>query len=536
MIEHCDFLVIGSGIAGLSFALKVADAGRVAVVTKLSAEEGSTKYAQGGIASVFSEDDDFELHVRDTMIAGAGLCREDVVRMVVEAGPARVRELIDWGVEFTRTSDLTDLEYDLHLEGGHSRKRILHAKDITGDVIERALLARVASDSRITLYDHTMAVDLITRRKLGKRAGEDRCCGAYVLDTRTGRIRALVARATLLATGGSGKVYLLTSNPDVATGDGLAIAARAGADIANMEFFQFHPTCLYHPHAGNFLISEAVRGAGAELVDREGREFMSRYDERGSLAPRDIVARAIDHEIKVSGRECVYLDLGRIPRTDIKSHFPNIYERCLRFGIDITRDPIPVAPAAHYQCGGVVTDMRGASSIPGLFAVGEVACTGLHGANRLASNSLLEAVVYAHNAADVARSMAERRPDDGEIPLWDPGRATDSDESVVVTHNWEEIRRFMQNYVGIVRTERRLRRARSRIEFIKKEIQQYYWDFKVTKDILELRNIAVVADLIILCAMRRNESRGLHYNMDFPNLDETQPPRDTIIRGYPGLA
>ncbi|MCC6160434.1 MAG: L-aspartate oxidase [Deltaproteobacteria bacterium] len=536
MIERVDFLVIGSGIAGLSFALKASKYGRVAVLSKLGADETATKYAQGGIATVFSDEDDFDLHVRDTLVAGAGLCREDVVRHVVESGPARVRELIDWGVEFTRSSGLADEEFDLHLEGGHSRKRILHAKDITGAVIEQALLARVAEHPDIAFHEHHMAIDLITRKRLGLAGDGDRCFGAYVLDIKSGEIRAVVSRATLLASGGSGKVYLITTNPDIASGDGVAMAARAGADIANMEFFQFHPTCLFHPHAGNFLISEAVRGAGAVLVDANGVEFMHKYDERRSLAPRDIVARAIDNEIKVSGRECVYLDFTRVGADEIRSGFPNIHERCARFGIDITRDLIPVAPAAHYQCGGVCTDLNGETTIPGLYAVGEVANTGLHGANRLASNSLLEAVVFSHNAAVHAAAGCAEAPAADRIPDWDPGRAIDSDESIVVTQNWEEIRRFMHNYVGIVRTNRRLRRAKSRIDFLKREIHQYYWHFCVTKDILELRNIAVVADLIIMSAASRAESRGLHYNTDHPHTDDRRPPQDTIIRNYPSLA
>jgi L-aspartate oxidase len=532
MDQGCDFLVIGSGIAGLTFALKAAEAGSVFIVTKLGPDETNTKYAQGGIASVFSDVDNFGLHMNDTLVAGAGLCHEDVVRMVVEAGPGRVRELIDWGVEFTKKDTGSDVSYDLHLEGGHSRKRVLHAADITGAAIERTLLRRAAEHKNIRIFDHHMAIDLITRRKLNPAVEYDRCLGAYVLDIRGGEIRAMTAATTLLATGGAGKVYLLTSNPDVASGDGLAMAARAGAAIANMEFVQFHPTCLFHPLAGNFLISEAVRGAGAVLVDFSGGEFMQKYDARGSLAPRDIVARAIDNEIKVSGRECVFLDFTRVPADQIRKGFPNIYQRCHAFGIDITKDFIPVAPAAHYMCGGVLTGKDGQSTIPSLYAIGEVACTGLHGANRLASNSLLEAVVFSHEAA---LSAVRHRTDEYArvtIPPWNAGTAIDSDESVVVTNNWDEIRRCMQNYVGIVRTDRRLARARNRIDILKNEIKEYYWNFVVTKDLLELRNIAVVADLIVTSAMMRRESRGLHYNLDCPKNDDSRPPADTVIYNY----
>ncbi len=528
MINNCDYLVIGSGIAGLSYALKAAAGGTVVIVTKCGPEETNTKYAQGGIASVFSDKDDFELHVRDTLIAGAGLCHEDVVRMIVEDGPARVRELIEWGVKFTKNAEEPE-GYDLHLEGGHSRKRILHAADLTGAAIEQALLERVREHPGITMLDHHMAVDLIMKRKIDGDWHNDRCLGAYVLDTRTGEIPGYVARATLLATGGTGKVYLVTSNPDIASGDGVAVAYRAGAAVANMEFMQFHPTCLFHPMARNFLITEAMRGAGAVLVDKNGRQFMQNYDERGSLAPRDIVARAIDSEIKKSGSECVYLDITHKPAEEVKTHFPNIYRQCLRFEIDITKDLIPVAPGAHYQCGGVLVDKDGKTTVKSLYAVGEVSCTGMHGANRLASNSLLEAAVYAHKAAQSAAAEEANTIDTNRIKPWDPGHATDSDEMVVVTHNWDEIRRLMQNYVGIVRTDRRLERAKARIDNMKKEIRQYYYDFIVTQDLLELRNLAEVADLIIRCAMERRESRGLHYSLNCPEAREDDQPKDTVI-------
>jgi L-aspartate oxidase len=528
MTQKCDFLVIGSGIAGLSYALKAAACGPVIIVTKCGPEETNTKYAQGGIAAVYSDQDDFDLHVRDTLEAGAGLCHEDVVRMVVESGPARIRELIDWGVEFTR--DAQEREgYDLHLEGGHSRKRILHAADLTGAAIEKALLERVREHPNIKILDHHMAVDLIMKRKIDGDIENDRCLGAYVLNTKSGEIPAYVAKTTLLATGGMGKVYLVTSNPDIASGDGIAIAFRAGAAVANMEFMQFHPTCLFHPLARNFLITEALRGAGAVLVDKNGREFMQRYDKRGSLAPRDIVARAIDSEIKKSGSECLYLDITHKPASEVKTEFPNIYQRCLRLDIDITKALIPVAPGAHYQCGGILVDKDGKTTIPSLYAIGEVSCTGMHGANRLASNSLLEAAVYAHRAAGSSTSEDAKIIDPNLVKTWDPGHATDSDEMVVVTHNWDEIRRLMQNYVGIVRTDRRLERAKTRIDNLEREIRQYFWDFTVTQDLLELRNLAESADLVIRCAMARRESRGLHYSLDCPEAGKTDHSKDTIV-------
>ncbi|MCB9475646.1 MAG: L-aspartate oxidase [Deltaproteobacteria bacterium] len=534
MSEQSDFLVIGTGIAGLVYALKVARFGTVNVLCKREPEEGNTRYAQGGIASVATSEDNFATHIQDTLIAGAGLCREDVVRQVVEAGPERVRELIDWGVRFTHGHNgaTHEMEYDLHLEGGHSTKRIYHAEDRTGVEIERALLERVRQEPNIRVFEYHMAIDLITTAKLRQFSGANRCVGVYALDEKAGKVRAFVARTTLLATGGSGKAYLLTTNPDVASGDGVAMAARAGVPVANMEFIQFHPTCLYHPMAKNFLISEAVRGAGAKLVDENGRRFMDKYDERGELAPRDVVARAIDHEIKTRGVECVYLDFSGQNAAEITEGFPGIYERCYELGIDITTDLIPVAPAAHYQCGGVVVDSKGRTSVAGLYAVGEVSCTGLHGANRLASNSLLEAAVFAHEAsADAARADLPL-PSPKDVPEWDAGSATDSDETVVVSHNWDEIRRCMQNYVGIVRTDRRLLRAKARIDFLQREIWEYYWNFVVTRDLLELRNIAVVADLVVTSAMRRRESRGLHYNLDCPETFDAVPAKDTCISDY----
>jgi L-aspartate oxidase len=526
-----DFIILGSGIAGLSFALKVAPRGRVAIVTKKDRAESNTNYAQGGIASVTSKEDSVELHVRDTLTAGAGLCRENVVRTIVEEGPARIQELMELGMKFSeRDAPAEDggKELDLGKEGGHSKRRILHAKDVTGREIESALLAAVAQQPNIQIFENHIAIDLITSQKLG-HAGANHCLGAYVFDKKGGRVWAFTAPVTLLATGGCGKVYLYTTNPDIATGDGVAMAYRAGAAIANMEFVQFHPTCLYHPKAKSFLISEAVRGEGGVLKTFEGHEFMEAWHPLKSLAPRDIVARAIDSEMKKSGAEHVWLDITHRPAQFIIGRFPNIYQTCLRYGIDITKEPIPVVPAAHYQCGGVVTNVDGETDIAGLYTVGEAACTGLHGANRLASNSLLEALVCAHRAAKkvVVRSLP---PVDSKIPLWQSGEAHNPDEMVVVSHNWDEIRRLMWDYVGIVRTNKRLARAQKRIANLQEEIHEYYWNFIVTSDLLELRNIATVAELIVRCASMRPESRGLHYNLDYPQAKPDWAQRDTRLR------
>src|SRR5215471_528632 len=530
-MKQFDFVILGSGIAGLSYALKVATSGRVAIVTKKDRAESNTNYAQGGIAAVTSKEDSVELHVRDTLEAGAGLCKEKVVRAIIEEGPARIAELIQLGMHFSEREIPRShgaRELDLGKEGGHSKRRILHAKDITGREVERALLAAVAAQPNIQIFENHLAIDLITSQKLGY-VGNHRCLGAYVFDKNTGRVETFAALVTLLATGGCGKVYLYTTNPDIATGDGVAMAYRAGAAIANMEFIQFHPTCLYHPRAKSFLISEAVRGEGGVLKTIDGVEFMDDYHPLKSLAPRDIVARAIDSEMKKSGADYVVLDITHKPAAFVRERFPNIYETCLRYGIDITREPIPVVPAAHYQCGGVMTNVDGETDIAGLFAVGEVACTGLHGANRLASNSLLEALVCGHRAAERAVAV-DLTPARAKIPLWHSGNAHNPDELVVVSHNWDEIRRCMWDYVGIVRTQKRLQRAQQRIANLQAEIHDYYWDFIVTADLLELRNIATVAELIIRCALMRPESRGLNYNLDFPEPNPEWAQKETVLR------
>ncbi len=527
MLFRCDFLVIGSGIGGLSFALKAACHGNVIVITKHAMAESSTLYAQGGVASVLSKDDTFESHIQDTLRVGDGLSKTDIVEMVVKDGPARVQELRDMGVDFAcfnkRAKSSLGAEYDLAWEGGHSMRRIAHVADITGEKIEKILIEKVLAHKNINVYENCIAINLIVdKQKI--------CWGVYALDKNRKRINSFLAKATLLATGGAGKVYLYTSNPDIATGDGVAMAYRAGAKIVNMEFMQFHPTCLYHPQAKSFLISETLRGEGALLKLQSGKLFMHKYHRLKELAPRDIVTRAIDRELKESGDEWVLLDISHKNASFIRKRFPNIYKKCLNFGINITKDPIPVVPAAHYMCGGVKTDKDGQTSLKRLFAVGEVAWTGLHGANRLASNSLLEGLVFPHRAVQKAYSLLSDNVSFPKIRQWDTGKAVDSHEAVVVSHNWDEIRRLMWNYVGVVRSNKRLERAKRRIDILQKEISDYYWDFIITSDLIELRNIAMVAELIIKSAMHRKESRGLHYTVDYPFKDDRHYKKNSVLQ------
>ncbi len=527
-----DYLVIGSGIGGLISALHLSRLGRVLVVTKKERSESNTNYAQGGVACVMTSDDSMQEHFDDTLVAGAGLCDEDVVRDIVNDGPAAIAELISMGLKFSQRRAEDGGGYDLGREGGHSKRRILHAGDITGREIESVLLARVAAESNITVMDWCMVIDLITTGWLGS-PGSQRCVGAYIRMHATGEIAAIRAPYVVQATGGCGKVYLYTSNPDVATGDGLAMAWRAGIPIANMEFIQFHPTCLFHPNAKSFLVSEAVRGEGAELVNAAGDPFMARYDDRGSLAPRDIVARAIDSEMKATGQNCVYLDIRDKPRAFLMERFPNIFAACQQYGVDMSEDLIPVVPAAHYCCGGVKAGVDGTTALPGFYVLGETACSGLHGANRLASNSLLEAVVCARRmAAQLAALKPSHEFSTVNIPDWEYGEAVTSDEAVVVEHNWNEVRTCMWDYVGIVRTDRRLERAWRRIRNLRQEIHEYYLDYLVTSDTLELRNIADVAELIIRSAQMRRESRGLHYTLDCPS--PLSKSGDTVIADLAG--
>ncbi|MET0389221.1 MAG: L-aspartate oxidase [Polyangiales bacterium] len=512
MAIRCDYVVIGGGIAGLTFALEAARDAEVVVVTKRLVYDAATAYAQGGIAAVLDPADSFEDHALDTLEAGRGLSHTDVVDMVVRDGPDRIRDLIELGASFTPAENGELGSLDLTQEGGHRARRVVHAGDITGREIQRALVAAARENPRIRLLEGHMAIDLIERSRFG---GTRSIAGAYVLEQDTGIVHTLLSNVTVLATGGAGKVYLYTTNPDVATGDGVAMAYRAGAEIANMEFFQFHPTCLYHPRAKSFLISEALRGEGGILRHKDGSAFMARHHVQGDLAPRDVVARAIDYEMKRTGEDCVWLDMTARTPEYLRERFPNIHAECLKFGIDLAHEPIPVVPAAHYMCGGVVVDGEGRTSIPGLWAVGETACSGLHGANRLASNSLLEGLVYGRRAALAARSERTKNVAH-EPPEWNSGEAVPSDEAVVVAHNWDELRRSMWNYVGIVRSERRLARAARRIALLKEEIQEYYWKHRVTTDLLELRNIADISEMIIACAQFRKESRGLHYTIDHP--------------------
>jgi L-aspartate oxidase len=530
MAPACNFdvLIIGSGGAGLSLALRLPPQIRVAVLSKSRIEEGSTLYAQGGISAVTDPRDSFEAHITDTLIAGAGLNRPAAVRFAIERAPEAIRWLIDLGVPFTRHADTHgQLDYHLTREGGHSTRRVLHAADATGRAIEDTLATKVRERPNITLFEHHIAVDLITGAKLGHR--ENRCLGAYILNRELNQVEVFAARSVVLATGGASKVYLYTSNPDTSTGDGIAMAWRAGCRVANMEFNQFHPTCLYHPKAKSFLVTEAVRGEGGRLLLPDLTPFMQRFDERGDLAPRDIVARAIDHEMKRLGLEYVLLDISHKPAPFIKEHFPTVYARCRELGYDMTLEPIPVVPAAHYTCGGVMTDLHGRADLPGLYAIGEVACTGMHGANRMASNSLLECLVFAASAGeDITGCLAAAAPPPA-LPEWDVSRVRDSDEEVVVSHNWDELRRCMWNYVGIVRTNKRLQRAARRVELLQQEIQEYYSNFTISNDLLELRNLAQVAALIIHSAQLRKESRGLHYTLDYPEPDTRNPPADTVL-------
>ncbi|MDQ0043849.1 L-aspartate oxidase [Variovorax boronicumulans] len=517
-----DVLIVGSGLAGLSAALHLAPTHRVAVLTKRALNDGSSAWAQGGIAAVLAAGDSFDAHVEDTLVAGAGLCDPEATRFVVEHAPEAIGWLRELGVPFSEEGG------DLHLtrEGGHSQRRIVHVTDATGAAVQQVLIERVRRTPNITLFEHHTLVDLVTGTKLGLK--DPACVGLYALDDATDEVLAFRAPHTILATGGAGKVYLYTTNPDTATGDGIAAAWRASCRVSNMEFIQFHPTCLYHPHAKSFLISEAVRGEGGLLKLPDGTRFMPKHDERAELAPRDVVARAIDFEMKKHGLDCVYLDISHQPAAFLKEHFPNILARCAELGIDITREPIPVVPAAHYTCGGVLSDLAGRTDVPGLYAIGETACTGLHGANRLASNSLVECMVFARAVAGaIAGSPAH---DSADLPAWDESRVTDADEAVVISHNWDELRRFMWDYVGIVRTNKRLERASHRIALLQAEIQEFYANFHVTRDLLELRNLVQVAELIVRSAQARHESRGLHFSRDYPSLAEPTAPTVLVPR------
>lgn len=522
MLEF-DVVIIGSGLAGLTLALKLAEQNkRVGIVTKRTLLDGASSWAQGGIAAVLADDDSIEAHIQDTLIAGAGLCDEKTTRYVVEHGRPAIEWLISQGVLFTRDEG-SQTGYHLSREGGHSHRRIIHAADATGKVVQLTLAERIKQHPNITVLDNHIAIDMITSQKLGLK--DRRCLGLYALNIHQDQVYTITAQHTVLATGGAGKVYLYTTDPDVATGDGIAMGWRAGCRVANMEFIQFHPTCLYHPHAKSFLVTEAVRGEGGVLILPDGARFMPSHDPRAELAPRDVVARAIDFEMKKRGLDCVYLDISHKPADFVKTHFPTIHGRCLELGIDITRDPIPVVPAAHYSCGGIVVDLKGRSDVRNLYAVGETACTGLHGANRLASNSLLECVVFAQAAAaDIMEQAAAAPP---SLPEWDESRVTDADEEIVISHNWDELRRFMWDYVGIVRTNKRLQRAQHRITLLHEEINEFYRNFRVGNDLIELRNLVLTADLIIRCAIQRQESRGLHYSRDYS--DTLPAAQNTVL-------
>ena len=532
MAEYSDVLIVGSGVSGLSFALKVARFSKVTLITKKTKTDTATNLAQGGVAAVLSVEDSIDAHITDTLVSGDGLCNEDIVRIVTTEGPDRVRELMDLGVRFQKGKD--GQGFDLGMEGGHSTRRVAHASDLTGKEIERALLEQIATNTNIEVLENHLAIDLLIESKARgrERSNGDRCLGAYVLNRLTGEVETHRAGVTVLCTGGCGKVYLYTTNPDIATGDGVAMAYRAGAKVANMEFIQFHPTCFFNREAKNFLISEAVRGEGGILINQQGQPFMKKYDERGDLATRDAVARGIDAEMKATGADCVFLDITHKPAPFLMERFPNIYTTCKQYGVDLTKKPIPVVPAAHYMCGGVLVNEWGQSSITNLLALGETACTGLHGANRLASNSLLEAVVFAHRAAlwlegqiDAIRTL-ERIP----VDAWRTGGAAVLDESILVKHNWDQVRQLMWDYVGIVRRKKRLDLIQTRLSWMLKEIKEHFYDYLITPDLVELRNLAVIADLIVQSASLRRESRGLHYILDYPEKNDREFLRDTILQ------
>ncbi len=520
-----DVLIIGSGAAGLSLALRLPSSLRIALIAKTRLEESNTYYAQGGISAVLHQQDSYQSHVADTLEAGAGLCDEATVRMVVERGPANIRWLLEQGMRFT--TDQQHGSFHLTREGGHSHRRVIHTADATGKELERTLIEQVLGRSNIEIFENHNAIDLITGRKLHQAS--NRCLGAYILNRDSGQVHTFAARWVVLATGGAGKVYRYTSNPDVASGDGIAMGWRAGCRVANMEFIQFHPTCLYHPQAKSFLLTEALRGEGGYLLLPDGSRFMPNFHPRAELAPRDVVARAIDHEMKRVGADAVFLDISHKSPQFVRDHFPTIYEECLKYGFDLSREPIPVVPAAHYTCGGIVTDHAARTDLPGLYAVGEVAYTGLHGANRMASNSLLECLVFSEMAAADIVAQRDSSPSPEQLPVWDESRVTNSDEEVVVSHNWDELRHFMWDYVGIVRTNKRLKRAQRRTGLLRQEIREYYSNFRVSSDLLELRNLVEVADLIIRSAQRRCESRGLHYSLDFPLRDDRNQRTPTVL-------